>query len=355
MYGKYFASTFTGSMFGAGPEVFAVWGYVIANTVNSTVELNPVMLAAVLGSTPEKVESAITFLCRPDPASRNKDREGARLVHENAFQYHVVSHALYRAIRNEDDRREYNRTKQAESRARRKKTKVSKQPVIDSQSLSAMSAHTEAEADTEAKEQKHSPNPRKRVSEAQRKRDKKKKDSPPTKTDFAKARHTEFKAGIFEYWRSRNQIDCPWGPAEGQQLEIWLRANPTVTFGHFKQMLRNRYVSEVTHGDRPAMWIKNVTSYANGPIDQYGRPLRPGGNNGTGKNNQSPASQRVKANRQVLAEIAIKRGLYTPPGAFESDGEPLPESGFDGCDAGVRGGFAETDPEILPPESRNGG
>lgn len=136
MFGKFFASTFTGSMFGAGSDVFAVWGYVIANTFDSTVELNPIMVAAILGTTPAKVTEAIEFLCRPDPASRNKDQDGRRLIHENAFQYHVVSHELYRAIRNEEDRRAYNREKQRESRARRKSKDGVKRDVNDSQSRS---------------------------------------------------------------------------------------------------------------------------------------------------------------------------------------------------------------------------
>lgn len=160
MYGKFFSSTFTGSMFGAGSDVFAVWGYVIANTVNSSVELNPKMLAAALGTEVHKVEMAIEFLCRPDPASRNKDHDGCRLIHESAFQYKVVSHAHYRSIQNEEERREYNRRKQQESRSRRKKTKVSKHGVIDSQSQlpkSKMSAHTEAEANTNTGKQNRAP------------------------------------------------------------------------------------------------------------------------------------------------------------------------------------------------------
>lgn len=120
MYGKFFASTFTGSMFGAGADVFAVWGYVIANTVDSTIELNPALLAAHIGSSPANITAAIEYLCRPDPQSRNKEHEGRRLLHEAGFQYHVVSHALYRAMRNEEERRTYNRIKQQESRARKK-------------------------------------------------------------------------------------------------------------------------------------------------------------------------------------------------------------------------------------------
>lgn len=153
MYGKLFASAFTGSMFGAGADVFAVWAYVIANAQDSVVELNPPMLAAVIGSTPKRVRSAIEFLCRPDTESRNPEEDGRRLLACGPFQYKVVSHEVYRAIRNEDDRREYNRLKQREHRARIKPQSNAvndvKPDVIDSQSQSAVSAYTEAETETE--------------------------------------------------------------------------------------------------------------------------------------------------------------------------------------------------------------
>ena len=150
MYGKFFSSTFTGSMFGAGADVFAVWGYIIANTVESTVELNPQMLAAVLGSTPERVEMAIDFLCAPDPRSRNAEHEGRRLMKDGPFHYFVVSHQHYKAIRNEEERREYNRRKQAESRARKKETSNDvSMTSLDSQSQSTKSANTEAGAEAD--------------------------------------------------------------------------------------------------------------------------------------------------------------------------------------------------------------
>jgi hypothetical protein len=107
-------------MFGAGTDVFAVWGYVIANTVDSAVELNPQLLAAILGANPARIISAIDYLCNPDPHSRNPEEEGKRLIKQGQFQYKVVSHQQYREIRNEDERREYNRVKMQESRARRK-------------------------------------------------------------------------------------------------------------------------------------------------------------------------------------------------------------------------------------------
>ncbi len=149
MYGKFFSSTFTGSMFGSGPEIFAVWGYVIANANNSIVELNPQLLAAILGSTPEKIDSAIKFLCGPDPRSRNTEKEGRRLIKQGQFQYYVVSHEHYRAIRSEDERREYNRVKMRESR-QRKRTPVNDTSITVNQSEQCVPpcAYTEAERES---------------------------------------------------------------------------------------------------------------------------------------------------------------------------------------------------------------
>jgi len=137
MYGKFFASAFTGSMYGAGPDVFAVWAYVIANAVDSQVELNPRLLAGVIGMTPERAAAAIDYLCAPDAKSRSKVAEGRRMIREGEIAYSVVNHDAYRSIRSEEDRRAYNREKQREHRARVKGVRAL---VNDSQSLSSVSA-----------------------------------------------------------------------------------------------------------------------------------------------------------------------------------------------------------------------
>lgn len=112
---------YDGSMYGSGVAVFAVWGYVISHTQRSRVELNPKKLADTLGGTVEEIESAIDFLCKPDPGSRNQSREGRRLVKEGAFQFYVTGWEEYQKIRNEDERREYNRAAKRAERLRRKK------------------------------------------------------------------------------------------------------------------------------------------------------------------------------------------------------------------------------------------
>ena len=118
MYGKHFKSAYTGSMYGAGADIFAVWGYVIAHTVKSSLEINPRMLAPILGMTIKRVQAAIDYLSAPDPDSRNTDSEGRRLVKDGAFQYFVPGWERYNKIKDEEARREYNRDKKRESRAK---------------------------------------------------------------------------------------------------------------------------------------------------------------------------------------------------------------------------------------------
>lgn len=150
MYGKHFASMYEGSMMGAGPVVFAVWGYVISKVVFEQVELNPRLMAMLIGCDIAEIESAIEYLCRPDENSRNSDEDGRRLVKVGQFAYRVVSHKIYNSIRHEDDRREYNRKKQAEYRAAKRVESV---PACTGVYRRVpRSAHTEAdtEADTDA-------------------------------------------------------------------------------------------------------------------------------------------------------------------------------------------------------------
>lgn len=163
MYGKIFESMFTGSMVGAGSHVFAVWGYVLANTKpDGYVELNPILLAAIIGETREKVQEAIDVLCEPDPDSRNKDEEGRRLVREGQFYYRVVTYHHYRNLRNDEERREYFRIKKQEQRAREREglsngeSKTFNGMSKTVQDGSTMSTQSESEAESESNSESES-------------------------------------------------------------------------------------------------------------------------------------------------------------------------------------------------------
>src|SRR3974377_644158 len=124
MYGKWYSQTYTGSMCGAGLNVFAVWGYIVDHTHagSSTVEIHPKIVAASLGCEVKEVEKALTYLCSPDPESRSKRDEGKRLIKEGQFIYRVPNFSTYRTHRDDEERREYKRTKKREARQKLSKS-----------------------------------------------------------------------------------------------------------------------------------------------------------------------------------------------------------------------------------------
>lgn len=118
MFGKSYESMYEGSMIGSGIHVFAVWNYIITKARGGAVEINPKLLAFTLGGEEREILDALDFLQRPDPNSRSKLEDGRRIIKEGQFQYRLVNWEFYQRIRNEEDKREYNRTKQAEYRAK---------------------------------------------------------------------------------------------------------------------------------------------------------------------------------------------------------------------------------------------
>lgn len=126
MYGKTFESQYEGSMVGAGMNVFAVWNYAIAKCKTGVVELNPKLLAFILGGTEDQVVSALTYLCAPDPASRSKEHDGKRLIKEGEYQYRLVNWGQYQALKKAEDLKEYNREQQEKHRAKVKAKEMAK-------------------------------------------------------------------------------------------------------------------------------------------------------------------------------------------------------------------------------------
>lgn len=120
---------YEGSMVGAGLDVFGVWNYCIIRNRSGIIELNPKLLAFVLGAKEDVIAGAIEKLCRPDPQSRSQDHEGRRLIKDGQFQYRMVNWATYDALKTAADLREYNRRKQAEHRERERKRKQQAQAV----------------------------------------------------------------------------------------------------------------------------------------------------------------------------------------------------------------------------------
>lgn len=136
MFGRHFESMYTGSMIGAGSVAFALMGYVISHMRPPAfdVELNPKLLAFILGDPEDEIEKAIEFLCSPDLKSRSKAEEGRRLVRRNEYLYHVVNGETYNAIRNDADKKAYWRDQKKRQRmAAREKAPPEDEKTSDSQ------------------------------------------------------------------------------------------------------------------------------------------------------------------------------------------------------------------------------
>jgi hypothetical protein len=109
-------------MVGSGALVFAVWGYVISNGhyETETIELNPKLLAFILGETEETIQHGIDFLASPDPKSRTKEHDGRRLIRQGEFLYFIPNLKKYRDTFDEEQRRTYMKEYMKEYRKQRK-------------------------------------------------------------------------------------------------------------------------------------------------------------------------------------------------------------------------------------------
>jgi hypothetical protein len=130
MYGKVFASCFTGSMAGSGADMFAVWTYIIANAdKDGCLELNPRIIAAAIGMAEENVVAVIEKLQQPDPNSRCEDYGGKRLDRTGQFLYEVINYKKYRDIQTVQHRNDYMKKYMAEKRILEKVKKSSENAV----------------------------------------------------------------------------------------------------------------------------------------------------------------------------------------------------------------------------------
>ena len=141
-FGKLWECMFQGSMVGMGPTYFAVWAYIIAHAKPpGEVEVNPRVVAALIGCSPEQVEEAMAVFLQPDPLSRNTAHDGRRLLPLGPFTYEVTGWDKYQQMRNEEARREQNRLAQQRFRERKQASAKGKQEA-------AQSAHVDVDVDS---------------------------------------------------------------------------------------------------------------------------------------------------------------------------------------------------------------
>lgn len=144
-YTKLFNSILASTIWRASDKTRIVWITMLAMAdKDGVVEGSVPGLADFARVNLSDCQAALAELLAPDEYSRSSENDGRRIEALDGVGWRLLNHSKYRAKMSEDERREYNRIKQSEWRARNKQSAN----VNDSQLQSAMSAHTEAEAYT---------------------------------------------------------------------------------------------------------------------------------------------------------------------------------------------------------------
>ena len=85
-------------------------------------------------------------------------------------------------------------------------------------------------------------------------------------------RFAQFKTALERYWSSENtELAMPWDGSEARRLNELLHAMPSLKLPEFERMLSNRARSDVPQSIRPRGFLGNITAYAGGPLDRYGK------------------------------------------------------------------------------------
>jgi hypothetical protein len=164
MYAKLFTSIYQGTLRGNSHGLLVFTNLLAHCDKLGCVDMHPRAIAEEVGLSPAQVRAALDELEAPDSESRSPENEGRRIVRldaHRAWGWTVVNYAKYRAIRDEDDRREQNRLSQ--ERWRNKQKQGQSAPISHVSQDKPQSAHTEAEADTEADTEAEKKKARKRA------------------------------------------------------------------------------------------------------------------------------------------------------------------------------------------------
>lgn len=144
---KLFNSILHSTIWSEPDHVRIVWITMLAMSNRyGDVEASVPGLARMAGKSLDETEDAIARFLSPDSYSRTPDNEGRR-IKTIVGGWNLLNHGKYRELLSAEERKEYNRRKQAERRAKLANPKPDVSMTVNDKS--AMSTHTEAEAEAE--------------------------------------------------------------------------------------------------------------------------------------------------------------------------------------------------------------
>jgi hypothetical protein len=153
MYGKLFTSLYQGTLRGCADEILVFTNLIAHADAHGCVDKHYRAIAEETGISIDRVKAAIANLEAPDPESRSPEEGGRRIIpldDHRAWGWLIVNYGKYRAIRNEDDRREQNRLAQQRWRDKQKEVRVS--TVSQDKPRSAQAEEEEEEEEEEVRE-----------------------------------------------------------------------------------------------------------------------------------------------------------------------------------------------------------
>ena len=86
--------------------------------------------------------------------------------------------------------------------------------------------------------------------------------------------YAQVRAHLWQCYRELNGISCPWDASEGKILKEMIQNNPSWTLNDWFVMVSNRFMSDGVNGDRPRIWLKNISRYSRGPLNEFNRVKR---------------------------------------------------------------------------------
>jgi hypothetical protein len=150
---KLFSSILDSTIWSESAEVKVLWVTMLAmSDRNGEIHSSVPGLARRAGITLKETEDGLATFLKPDRYSRTPDHKGRRIeVIDGGWA--LLNHAKYRALLSAEERREYNRRKQAERRAKQKALNVNDTSMTVNRSKQCPHS-TEAEAEAEAEAEK---------------------------------------------------------------------------------------------------------------------------------------------------------------------------------------------------------
>jgi len=153
VYAKLFTSIYQGTLRGKSHALLVFTNLLAHADSSGEVDIHPKAIAEEVGLCVEQVRDALDMLESPDEESRSPEMEGRRIVRldeHRAWGWRIVNYLKYRAIRNEEDRKEQNRAAQERWRTKNRVSQDKPRSAEHQQEKPRKPKSAQAEAEAEA-------------------------------------------------------------------------------------------------------------------------------------------------------------------------------------------------------------